>query len=179
MIYKVLEDITEDNKSQIQEIVKRQFDHDPKKISSILLTDPPHKSNLNNELFECSNILKCYGFSEVDSHEVMMTRHIELKITNFQLAKKVSDVKVNDKGSILNIYNWAAPEMMQEISFYTQKCEIFSFGMLLWELAYQKIPYKEKSAKEIRDYVIKSGRESLTISTLMHPKIQEEIYKNY
>ncbi|CAG8714206.1 45660_t:CDS:2, partial [Gigaspora margarita] len=264
-IYKILEDITEDNKSQelnqIQEIVKRQFDHDPNKIPSTLLTDPPYKSNLNNgnrikkiyknsievfcepftaskqnvyilkELFECSNILKFYGFSEVDGREVMvfewasfgslkevyerrpiswdlkikiahdickgllflkfvnvlhqdircenimMTRHMEPKITNFQLAKKVSDVKVNGKGSILNIYNWAAPEMMQENSFYTQKCEIFSFGMLLWELAYQKIPYKETSAKEIRDYVIKGGRESLTFSSLTHPKIQEEFIK--
>ncbi|CAG8747117.1 12980_t:CDS:2, partial [Gigaspora rosea] len=116
-IYKILEDITYDNKSQnlnqIQEIVQRHFDQGPNKIPSTLLTDPPYKSNLNN------------------------------------------DVEVYDKGSSLNIYNWAAPEMMQDNSFYTQKCEIFSFGMLLWELAYQKIPYKEKSAKEIRDYVIK------------------------
>src|SRR3954468_24570616 len=42
------------------------------------------------------------------------------------------------------ILRWLAPEKMLNYYYskpYTFKCEIFSFGMLLWELCAQKLPY--------------------------------------
>ncbi|RIA93661.1 hypothetical protein C1645_735343 [Glomus cerebriforme] len=44
---------------------------------------------------------------------------------------------------------------------YTIQCEIFSFGMLLWELAFQKFPYKDKEISEIQKHVLSGKRENL------------------
>jgi hypothetical protein len=37
----------------------------------------------------------------------------------------------------------------------------FSFGMLLWELAFQKLPYKDMEISEIQKYVLSGRRENL------------------
>jgi hypothetical protein len=43
---------------------------------------------------------------------------------------------------------------------YTFKCEIFSYGMLLWELCAQKFPYKNMEMKEIMAHVKSKDRET-------------------
>lgn len=43
---------------------------------------------------------------------------------------------------------------------YTFKCEIFSYGMLLWELGAQKFPYKNMETKDIMDHVKSKKRET-------------------
>ncbi|PKB99295.1 HCP-like protein [Rhizophagus irregularis] len=44
---------------------------------------------------------------------------------------------------------------------YTIQCDIFSFGMLLWELAFQRFPYKDMEIDEIRKHVLSGKREHL------------------
>ncbi|RGB37275.1 kinase-like domain-containing protein [Rhizophagus diaphanus] len=44
---------------------------------------------------------------------------------------------------------------------YTIQCEIFSFGMLLWELAFQRFPYKDMEIAEIQKHVLNGKREHL------------------
>ncbi|CAB5375659.1 unnamed protein product [Rhizophagus irregularis] len=44
---------------------------------------------------------------------------------------------------------------------YTIQCEIFSFGMLLWELAFQRFPYKDMEISEIQKHVLSGKREHL------------------
>ncbi|CAG8517188.1 16764_t:CDS:2, partial [Racocetra persica] len=94
---------------------------------------------------------------------IAMTYYMEPKITNFYLAKHASEIGLsNDHISeyISSIINWAAPEMMQENHLYTRECEVFSFVMLLWEMAFQRMPYKDKSEEEIRTLVTQNRRES-------------------
>lgn len=38
---------------------------------------------------------------------------------------------------------------------------IFSFGMLLWELSFRKIPYENMSVGQIREHVLKGKREKM------------------
>ncbi|CAJ0747321.1 16016_t:CDS:10 [Entrophospora sp. SA101] len=44
-------------------------------------------------------------------------------------------------------------------AYYTYKCDIFSFGMLLWELAFNKIPYRGWSPLQISNHVLAGFRE--------------------
>ncbi|RHZ62897.1 hypothetical protein Glove_334g55 [Diversispora epigaea] len=59
-----------------------------------------------------------------------------------------------------------APEKMKDPKRvrYIFKCEIFSFGMLLWELLFQKIPYEDKDIDQIKDHVLKGGREKIIMN---------------
>ncbi|KAF0356583.1 kinase-like protein [Gigaspora margarita] len=42
---------------------------------------------------------------------------------------------------------------------YSKKCEIFSFGMLIWELTYQKTPYSNMKSNDVIIHVTKGNRE--------------------
>ncbi|CAG8442496.1 18095_t:CDS:2 [Cetraspora pellucida] len=136
-IHEILKTIPDDNKNQtliqIEKIIieRSVLDFSIPRIYSSLLSDPP-----------------------------ILTNYMEPKITNFYYAKHVLEA---DKGSddfILNIINWAAPEMMKTNSRYTEECEVFSFVMLLWELAYQRIPYQKMAKDEIIIHVTQNRRET-------------------
>ncbi|CAG8480327.1 5402_t:CDS:2, partial [Dentiscutata heterogama] len=87
-----------------------------------------------------------------------------IMIANFYLAKHASEIEPDDEDNIsnhtLNIINWSAPEMMQKNALYTQECEVFSFIMLLWELAFQRIPYEKMSKEKIIAHVTQGRRET-------------------
>ncbi|RHZ83970.1 hypothetical protein Glove_86g167 [Diversispora epigaea] len=96
---------------------------------------------------------------------VMMTKQSVPKLSNFKYARHNSQATTDIK-EITNILRWMAPEKMPDPKKvrYTFKCEIFSFGMLLWELLFQKIPYKNKDMNQIKDHVLKGGRENIDMN---------------
>ncbi|POG66444.1 kinase-like domain-containing protein [Rhizophagus irregularis DAOM 181602=DAOM 197198] len=107
---------------------------------------------------------------------ILITESLEPKIYNFKLARytfgNTTTLKEEDNEAV----RWLAPEKL--ISFmakYTTQCEIFSFGILLWELAFEKIPYGSLRVDEIKDFVIKGGREIIKFgdSTPEISKLQE------
>ncbi|CAG8669994.1 9960_t:CDS:2, partial [Acaulospora morrowiae] len=107
---------------------------------------------------------------DIRCENILMTTKWKPKIANFTFAKGVKGVtsEINHQGSL----NWMAPEMMVKYRYknlhtkypYTPGCEIFSFGMLLWELRYERIPYKEKEIIELMDHVTSGKREKLMSS---------------
>ncbi|RHZ84068.1 hypothetical protein Glove_86g172 [Diversispora epigaea] len=96
---------------------------------------------------------------------VMMTKQLVPKLSNFKYARHNSQATTDIK-EITNILRWMAPEKMKDHKNvrYTFKCEIFSFGMLLWELLFQKIPYENKDMNQIKDHVLKGGRENIDMN---------------
>ncbi|CAB4441873.1 unnamed protein product [Rhizophagus irregularis] len=107
---------------------------------------------------------------------ILMTESLEPKIYNFKLARHTFDKTTTLKGEINDAVRWLAPEKLSNYkSKYTTQCEIFSFGVLLWELAFEKIPYRSLEVDKIRDFVIKGGRERIKFgnSTSEISKLQE------
>ncbi|RHZ84017.1 hypothetical protein Glove_86g152 [Diversispora epigaea] len=96
---------------------------------------------------------------------IMMTKQLVPKLSNFKYARHNSQATTDIK-EITNILRWMAPEKMKDHKNvrYTFKCEIFSFGMLLWELLFQKIPYENKDMNQIKDHVLKGGRENIDMN---------------
>ncbi|CAG8771954.1 26143_t:CDS:10 [Gigaspora margarita] len=96
---------------------------------------------------------------------------------------------INVQKSRTNIVRWMAPELIKEYSGYvsyenmrgyTFNCEMFSFGMLLWELCYEKVPYAEWNTKQISEHVLSGKRESILKGKFAIPndcKIQLEFIK--
>ncbi|KAF0528700.1 kinase-like protein [Gigaspora margarita] len=95
---------------------------------------------------------------DVRCENILLTDRLEPKITNFELCRKTGQETTYIDNPI-EMFPWMAPEKMKGEP-YTHKCEVFSFGMLLWELAYQKVPYEKIHPKQsIRNYVIEGDRE--------------------
>ncbi|KAK0072569.1 hypothetical protein PV326_014343, partial [Microctonus aethiopoides] len=61
-----------------------------------------------------------------------------LKICDFGIACCLRTIMTNNVGSA----PWMTPEVFQGTS-YTEKCDIYSWGLLLWEIFSRSIPYKD------------------------------------
>ncbi|CAB5366718.1 unnamed protein product [Rhizophagus irregularis] len=108
------------------------------------------------------NDLKCKN--------ILMAESLEPKIYNFESVRYSCDENTTNPVAD-NKLHWIAPEILTA-SLYTIQSEIFSFGMLFWELIFEKIPYKGWEAEKIRDHVINGGREKFLFETST-----PEIYK--
>ncbi|CAG8737537.1 6991_t:CDS:2, partial [Dentiscutata heterogama] len=104
---------------------------------------------------------------DIRCQNVMMTANDEPKLTNFKYARKrnsANSEKISDE--IIDIIHWLAPEKMHEqlrtedYKPYTQRCEIYSFGMLIWEIAFEKVPYEKMDMSQIVKHNTNGNRES-------------------
>ncbi|CAB4381273.1 unnamed protein product [Rhizophagus irregularis] len=128
-----------------------------------------HSVNILHHDLKCENIL--------------ITEKMQPKISNFSLAREFNAVTL-PIDNFNDIMHWLAPEKLEcikdskkreNINRYTIQCEIFSFGMLLWELGFQRKPYENMDFMEILNHVLNGGRESLDIESGSN-SIQEEYF---
>ncbi|RGB31479.1 kinase-like domain-containing protein [Rhizophagus diaphanus] len=112
------------------------------------------------------NDLKCKN--------ILMAESLEPKIYNFESVRYSCDENTTNPVAD-NKLHWIAPEILTA-SPYTIQSEIFSFGMLFWELIFEKIPYKGWEAGKIRDHVINGGREKFLFETST-PEIYKKGFK--
>jgi serine/threonine protein kinase len=115
---------------------------------------------------------------DLKCENILMTKTLEPKIYKFKLAR-YDYVGITTLESELNdSVRWLAPEKLSNPSArYTTQCEIFSFSMLLWELAFEKVPYKNMEKIElIKEHVTKGGREIIEFgkTTPEISKLQED-----
>lgn len=69
---------------------------------------------------------------------------LSIRITDFSLAKDVNSTNLNDKGIRSRLLvKWSAPESLQEGGQFSEKSDVWSFGVVLWELVtLAKAPYQ-------------------------------------
>ncbi|CAM8918728.1 unnamed protein product [Rhodiola kirilowii] len=66
-------------------------------------------------------------------------------------------------------YRWMAPEVIEH-SAYNHKADIFSFGILLWELLTGELPYSQLTPLQAAVGVVQKGlRPAIPKDT--HPKL--------
>ncbi|RIA96769.1 kinase-like domain-containing protein [Glomus cerebriforme] len=93
---------------------------------------------------------------DIRSENILITIHNQAKLANFTLSRGFNDPTKNMMPTIDTV-RWMAPEKLKDHrkNPYTAKCEIYSFGMLLWEIAEEKLPFNnEKDILEIRNLVV-------------------------
>ncbi|CAI2171462.1 15560_t:CDS:2 [Funneliformis geosporum] len=98
------------------------------------------------------NFLNAVGIvhHDVRPDNIVITEHDQAKITNFEYSRGNKDQTKNQELNIMRSrYN--APEILARSreedvkQKYDVKCEVYSFGLLLWEIAEEKLPYKDKN----------------------------------
>ncbi|CAB4415918.1 unnamed protein product [Rhizophagus irregularis] len=92
---------------------------------------------------------------DIRSENILITRHRCAKLANFTLSRGFRDFSTHVKATIDNV-RWMAPEKLKDHNNpYTAKCEIYSFGMVLWEIAEGKLPFqRENDIVQIRNLVV-------------------------
>ncbi|KAF0380092.1 kinase-like protein [Gigaspora margarita] len=127
---------------------------------------------------------------DIRCENVLVTRGLDPKLGNFKNARGTGDETQNLSDQLINVIRWMAPEQIEKYQDlnngkklekrYTFNCEIFSFGMLIWELCYEKIPYENLTFKDIPNYVLSGKREKLLYGKFTNPddeKVQGEFIK--
>ncbi|PKY57614.1 kinase-like protein [Rhizophagus irregularis] len=150
--------------------------HGAKKIDSIDLVSPPRPNPDDVRSGGVPDVVRialniCRGLvflqrAEILHHDlkcenILMTRTLEPKIYKFDSARYDYGKTTTVGNKSDDTVRWLAPEKLSNPNTrYTTQCEIFSFSMLLWELVFEKVPYKSMEKVEmIREHVIKGGRE--------------------
>jgi len=78
---------------------------------------------------------------DIKPPNLLITEDGHLKLSDFGLARLLSDV--SDLTSQTGTYRWMAPEVIRNAQ-YNEKADIYSFGVLLWELITGMVPYGEQ-----------------------------------
>lgn len=74
-----------------------------------------------------------------------------LKICDFGTACELSTYMTNNRGSAA----WMAPEVFEGI-YYSEKCDVYSWGVILWEVLSRKLPFENMSAYKLM-WAVHSG----------------------
>ncbi|RIB28080.1 kinase-like domain-containing protein [Gigaspora rosea] len=109
---------------------------------------------------------------DVRSANVLVDCFEHAKITNFGLSRNYYvAISESIEASMENV-RYMAPEMINKTTIrYNSKCEVFSFGMLLWELAEQKLPFSESGLTVLAiSQLILDGAMNLKFSSYDVPK---------
>jgi len=93
-----------------------------------------------------------------------------VKIADFGLAKSQDINNAEKMTGLMGTYHWMAPEIFDNKN-YTIKADVFSFGVVLWEICARETPYQNlKSPAAIMKYVtVEKGRPDLTKVPKNHP----------
>ncbi|XP_009583474.1 PREDICTED: mixed lineage kinase domain-like protein [Fulmarus glacialis] len=79
-----------------------------------------------------------------------------VKLSGFELCETESSIKRKAKKNWkrVSMLAYIAPENLKDISYpYQRPCEIYSFGIVLWEIATSKIPFEGCTPQEIIEKV--------------------------
>lgn len=78
---------------------------------------------------------------DLKSHNVLLDEHWNCKLCDFGLARLKS---LNSDMSRVGTPQWMAPEVLREES-YTESADVYSFGVLVWELVTLRAPFQDIS----------------------------------
>merc|ERR1719499_2890201 len=102
-------------------------------------------------------------------------RTMESKVSDFRLSRLLvsDDSKSSYKtgGSQKLPIAWCAPETLQE-NTYSEKSDVWSFGVLVWELLNESVPFSGVSTATLMTQ-IKTGKLRLPLNSPWDPRMKE------
>jgi TPR repeat protein len=86
---------------------------------------------------------------DLKSLNVLISDTGRAKLTDFglskvkQITKSLTSKSSNQSSQAVGTLPWMAPELFKRKAEYTKKADIYSLGMILWELSSRKVPFSE------------------------------------
>ncbi|XP_044211856.1 mixed lineage kinase domain-like protein [Thunnus albacares] len=90
----------------------------------------------------------------IKSSRFLVAEGYRVKLAGFELAKTESSLRKMTKGRDKRSLCYSSPEMLSNLNHtYSKECEIYSFGIVLWEIVTRQRPFEGCSNEEISQKV--------------------------
>ncbi|XP_057186034.1 mixed lineage kinase domain-like protein [Triplophysa rosa] len=98
-------------------------------------------------LHQSEEKFKVHG--SIQSSSFLVAAGYRVKLGGFELAKTETSLQRNKPKKSSSLY-YSCPQHLKNINYpYNKSCEIYGFGIVLWEIATRDIPFKGCSTEEI------------------------------
>lgn len=105
-------------------------------------------------LHECNLIHR-----DLKSVNLLIDEHYNAKVCDFGLSRIIAPKNQNMTGNVGTV-SWIAPEVFEKQP-YDEKADVYSFGIVMWELYTKQTPFQDLNTFEIPMAVIKGDRPSI------------------
>lgn len=112
---------------------------------------------------------------DLKSHNVLVGQHWNAKVADFGLCKIIQEGAEQGKFTACGTPKWAAPEVLRN-EHYTTKADVYSFAIILWEMATRLDPFSGMSAFEL---IVQVGKNNLrpTLPDDIYPPLRDLIFE--
>eukprot|EP01095_Lingulamoeba_sp_RSL-Kostka_P001500 TRINITY_DN12086_c0_g1_i1.p1 TRINITY_DN12086_c0_g1~~TRINITY_DN12086_c0_g1_i1.p1 ORF type:complete len:557 (+),score=118.40 TRINITY_DN12086_c0_g1_i1:74-1744(+) len=107
---------------------------------------------------------------DLKSHNLLVDKNWVCKVADFGLSRMIeTDYSNQEDLTMVGTPCWTAPEILRHES-YSEKCDVYSYGVVIWEAYTRKKPYKNLTAFQVVVAVVNSG---------LRPQIPENCPQNW
>lgn len=89
---------------------------------------------------------------DLKSANCLVNKHWAVKICDFGLSRVMMDIPMRDSSSA-GTPEWMAPELIRNEPF-TEKCDVFSLGVIMWELCTLNRPWEGIPPMQVSDVYV-------------------------
>lgn len=113
-------------------------------------------SDIANAMSHLHNMQPPLVHRDLTSSNVLITDQLQAKVADLGIAT-VGVADVREEAGSFGAVPWMAPEVLRETGVLSEKCDVYSFGVIVWELATGLVPWGDMNPYRVMVAVAREG----------------------